>query len=166
MFHILVITVFVAVIIILIVIIIITTTIIIIIITIVTMLDNHNNNSSFCLYSFGRGDACLRQQTRPSLIQIMACHLTSDKPLPYSNSASFLLISDWRIIFCEKYNDNIDPRKLTWKCRLQNASHFLSASMYYYGGTIRRAPYINLVPKASRLRTKTDVTHTIDQIPI
>ena len=77
-------------------------------------------------------DAYMRHQPRPSLVQMMACHLIGAKPL-----------SEPMLYYCQ-----LDPQEQTsvklyskfkyfhsgkciWKCYLENVSHFVSASMGY-----------------------------------
>ena len=89
-----------------------------------------NKQPIMIIASLRPSDAYMRQQIRPSLVQIMACRLVgakslSEPTLDYcelepseQTSAKFLSIF--------KHFPSI---KCIWKCRLQNRGHFVSAAM-------------------------------------
>ena len=66
----------------------------------------------------------------PTLLQIMACRLFGVKPLsesmlPY---CQFYPVEHISVKFYSKFK-SFHSRKCTWKCRLRNGGHFVSASM-------------------------------------
>ena len=75
-------------------------------------------------------DAYMRHQSRPSLVQIMACRLCGTKPLS-EPMLDYCKLDPWEHIsvkFWSKYN-NFHWRKCIWRCRLEDGGHLVSASM-------------------------------------
>ena len=86
---------------------------------------NWNVGSGVLCWSFhsGRMRHIIRQKTKSSLVQMITWRLIS---LP--------LIWHWEqtsMIFWSKY-DNFHRWKCIWKCRFQNGSHLVSASVYWH----------------------------------
>ena len=75
-------------------------------------------------------DAYMRQQTRPSLVQIMACGLISTKPLSESMlpSCQLDLKEHISVKFYLKFK-SLQSRKCTWKCCMWNGNYSAWASM-------------------------------------
>ena len=69
-------------------------------------------------------DAFMRHQTRPSLLQIMACRLFGAKPL--TEPMYHCQLDLWEDIVYQN-----TTRKCAFKCRLRNGVHFVLASMCY-----------------------------------
>ena len=70
------------------------------------------------------------QQTRPSLLEIMAWCLFSAKPLSEPMLVYCQLIPSEQIsVKSESKYEDFDSRKYTWKYRLPNGGHFVSASI-------------------------------------
>ena len=78
----------------------------------------------------------MRRWTGSALVKIMACRLNGAKPL-----------SELVLTYCQLYHKEthfneilfeiqIFSRKCTWKCRLEDGGHFVSASMCCNGGHI------------------------------
>ena len=67
----------------------------------------------------------------PSLLQIMACRLADTKPLsePMLEYCELDPKEHISVRFYFKFKSFLS-KKCTWKCRLRNGSHFISASMY------------------------------------
>ena len=62
----------------------------------------------------------MRQQTKPPLVQKMACQLFSDRP-SFESMMVYCWLDPWKqtsVKFEYKYN-NFKTRKYIWKCRLQ-----------------------------------------------
>ena len=84
----------------------------------------------YLINSLRPNDAYIRQWTKPSLVQTMACHLFDTKPL-----------SEPMLIYCQfghrqwnsvKYRQKykyFESRKRIWKDRLRNGRSFVSASI-------------------------------------
>ena len=84
-----------------------------------------------CLTHWGRGTHIyMCHQSRPSLVQIMACRLFGAKPLsePMLDYCKLDTCEHISTKFLSKYN-NFHRRKRIWKCRLENGGHVVSASM-------------------------------------
>ena len=77
-------------------------------------------------------DTYMPGQTRPSLLQLLACHLFSSKPL----FKLMLFFVNWALGNTLQWNLNIwkyksfHSTKYIWIYCLQNGSHFVQASMY------------------------------------
>ena len=70
-------------------------------------------------FNSSRLNEYIREYTRPSLVQIMACHLIGAKPYCSSDHCEHTSVKSK-----SKYN-NFYTRKCIWKCSLQNGSHFV-----------------------------------------
>ena len=82
-----------------------------------------------------RSDAYMHQQTRPSLVQIMACCLFGTKPLPEPMITYFQLdlLEQTSVIFLVEYTD-FHSRKCVSKRCVENDGYFVLASMCYIIG--------------------------------
>ena len=74
----------------------------------------------------------MRQYNIATLVQIMACRLFGAKPLspPMVSCCQLDPKEHISVKFHLKFK-SFNSRKCTWKCRLQNGGHIVSASMCY-----------------------------------
>ena len=82
--------------------------------------------------SLRQSDAYMRQYNIVTLLQIMACHLFSAKPLsePMHSYCQLDTKEHISVNFYSRFK-SFHSVKCTWKCRLRNGGHFISASMYW-----------------------------------
>ena len=80
-----------------------------------------------CAYFLGY-TVYIRQWTKPWLVDVMACHVFGTKPL------SQPMLPNWKLNTNEHFSvkfywkfESFHSRKYTWKCRLRNRCHFVSA---------------------------------------
>ena len=83
------------------------------------------------LTHWGRVTHFMHQQTRLSLLQTVACHMFSAKPL--SEPVLELLIGPLGTNLSEISNEihTFSFKKCIWKCHLEDGGHFVLASMCY-----------------------------------
>ena len=98
-------------------------------------------------------DACMRQQIRSALVQLMTCHLFSAEPFPepamrplgsgwqwviFLLGIGYICIAKlecWPLetnlnVFFNKIHSFFYSRQFIWKYRQQNTGHFVSVSMW------------------------------------
>ena len=83
-------------------------------------------------------------QPRPSLVQIMACHLFSTKPLsePMLHYCQLGPQEQTSVKLYWKFK-HFRSKNCIWKCCLENIGHFVSASMCERGGHIHKGTVCN-----------------------
>ena len=88
---------------------------------------------SSCYFPLRLREVFMGQQTRPTLIQVLACYLYSAKPLSDPNRIHCHLGAQAQtsITFQSKYT-NFHLRKWIWERRLRNVVYFVQASVQHH----------------------------------
>ena len=97
-----------------------------------TSVDNDCIHSQNLINSLKPSDAYMRHQPRSSLVQILACRVIGAKPL--SEPILYYCQLDPKEQTSVKLYSNLrhfHSGKRTWKCRVGNVGHFVSAAMCF-----------------------------------
>ena len=92
--------------------------------------ESHIFSNKWIINSLQPSDEYMHQWVSSSSLQVMACHLIGDKPLPEPMLA-YLWLIHWEQIstqFDSKHN-NFSKIKWNWKCNLQKGDHLVEALM-------------------------------------